>query len=153
MDIAHRLKEIEEHVGRLSPVQKILLGTDGSVTQLLESVTGHRVSVRTREQEVVKADTLAAERLDIAPGDSVNHRIVELLDAATGEVLVYAKSQTPIARLAPEFRDDLMKADIPIGRIIERHHIEARRRSLPPVSPPRMMTSAGSFRSAKTNRC
>ena len=54
MDIAHRLKEIEEHVGRLSPVQKILLGTDGSVTQLLESFTGHPVSVRTREQEVVK---------------------------------------------------------------------------------------------------
>jgi beta-ribofuranosylaminobenzene 5'-phosphate synthase len=130
MDIAHRLKEIEEYVGRLSPVQKILLGTDGSVTQLLESVTGHPVSVRTREQEVVKADTLAAERLNITPGDAVNHRIVELLDAATGEVLVYAESQTPVARLAPEFRDDLMKADIPIGRIIERHHIEARREIL-----------------------
>jgi beta-ribofuranosylaminobenzene 5'-phosphate synthase len=130
MDIAHRFKEIEELVGRLSPVQKILLGTDGSVTQLLESVTGHPVSVRTREQEVVKADTLAAEHLNIAPGDAVNHRIVELCDATTGEVLVYAKSQTPVARLAPEFRDDLMKADIPIGRIIERHHIEARREIL-----------------------
>ena len=34
MDIAHRLKEIEKHVGRLSPVQKILLGTDGSVTRI-----------------------------------------------------------------------------------------------------------------------
>ncbi|MDD1703456.1 MAG: chorismate pyruvate-lyase family protein [Methanoregula sp.] len=130
MDIAHRLKEIEDDVGRLSPVQKILLGTNGSVTQLLESYTGHPVSVRTREQEVVKADTLAAERLNIAPGDEVNHRIVELCDASTGEVLVYAKSQTPLSRLAPEFRDDLMKADIPIGRIIERHHIESRREIL-----------------------
>ena len=130
MDIAHRLKEIEEHVGRLSPVQKILLGTDGSVTQLLESVTGHPVMVRTREQEVVNADSCVAERLNIAPGDAVNHRIVELCDATTGEVLIYAKSQTPVARLAPEFRDDLMKADIPIGRIIERHHIEARREIL-----------------------
>ncbi|MFZ2074345.1 MAG: beta-ribofuranosylaminobenzene 5'-phosphate synthase [Methanoregula sp.] len=130
MDIAHRLKEIEEHVGRLSPVQKILLGTDGSVTQLLESVTGHPVSVRTREQEIVKADTLAAERLNIARGDAVNHRIVELMDATSGEVLVYATSQTPVARLAPEFRDDLMKADIPIGKIIGRHHIEARREIL-----------------------
>jgi beta-ribofuranosylaminobenzene 5'-phosphate synthase len=130
MDIAHRLKEIEEHVGRLSPVQKILLGTDGSVTQLLESVTGHPVSVRTREQAVIKADPHAAERLNITPDDAVNHRIVELLDAATGEVLIYAKSLTPVARLAPEFRDDLMKADIPIGRIIERHHIEARREIL-----------------------
>ncbi|MFA5331095.1 MAG: beta-ribofuranosylaminobenzene 5'-phosphate synthase [Methanoregula sp.] len=130
MDIAHRLKEIEADVGRLSSVHKILLGTDGSVTQLLESVTGHKVSVRTREQVIVKADAGSAERLNIARGDEVNHRVVELLDSATGEVLVYATSQTPVARLAPEFRDDLMKADIPIGKIIESHHIEARREIL-----------------------
>jgi beta-ribofuranosylaminobenzene 5'-phosphate synthase len=130
MDIERCLKEIENQVGRLSPVQKILLGTDGSVTQLLESITGHRVSVRTREQRIVKADSVAAERLSVTEGAAINHRIVELLDAATGEVLVYAKSQTPIHRLAPEFRDDLMQADIPIGKIIERHHIEARREIL-----------------------
>jgi len=128
--IAHCLDEIESRVGRLSALQKILLGTDGSVTQLLESATGHPVAVRTREQEIVHADALAAERLGVAPGDAVNHRIVELLDATTGKVLVYAKSQTPVARLAPEFKDDLMRADIPIGRIIERHHIEARREIL-----------------------
>jgi beta-ribofuranosylaminobenzene 5'-phosphate synthase len=130
MDIARCLVEIEGKVGRLSVLQKILLGTDGSVTQLLESVTGHPVEVRTREQEIVQADGIAAERLGVAPGDEVNHRIVELLDATTGEVLVYAKSQTPVARLAPEFREDLMRADIPIGKIIERHHIEARREIL-----------------------
>ncbi|MFA5255022.1 MAG: chorismate pyruvate-lyase family protein, partial [Methanoregula sp.] len=143
MDIAHRLKEIEDDVGRLSPVQKILLGTDGSVTQLLESVTGHPVAVRTREQAVVPADALAAERLRIALGDDVNNRVVELLDSATGEVLVYATSQTPVARLDPEFRDDLMKADIPIGKIIESHHIEARREILSArVSPAQDDTSS-----------
>jgi beta-ribofuranosylaminobenzene 5'-phosphate synthase len=130
MDIARCLEEIESQVGRLSPVQKILLGTDGSVTQLLESVTGHPVSVRTREQEIVKADPVAAERLDVAVGDAVNHRIVELFDTATGKVLVYAKSQTPVARLAPEFQNDLLRADIPIGKIIKNHHIEARREVL-----------------------
>ena len=98
MDIARCLYEIEGQVGRLSPIQKILLGTDGSVTQSLESVTGHSVAVRAREQEVVKADADAAEHLGVAPGDAVNHRVWKPLDAATGEVLVYAKSQTPIAR-------------------------------------------------------
>ena len=87
MDLKHDLCEIENYVGRLSPLQKILLSTDGSVTQLLESITGHPVSVRTRVQEIVKADTVAAEHLGVAEGDAVNHRIVELLDAATGEVL------------------------------------------------------------------
>lgn len=130
MDIAYRLKEIEADVGRLSSIQKILLGTDGSVTQLLESVTGHPVSVRTLEQVIVKADAGVATHLNIAQGDEINHRVVELLDSATGEVLVYATSQTPVARLDPEFRDDLMKADIPIGKIIKSHHIEARREIL-----------------------
>ena len=40
---------------------------------------------------------------------------------------MYAVSDTPISRLSPEFKDDLMKADIPIGKIISRHRIEARR--------------------------
>jgi len=128
--IGRCLADIESRVGRLSALQKILLGTDGSVTKLLESATGHQVAVRTRLQEVVQADALAAERLGVTQGDAVNHRIVELLDATTGEVLVFAKSQTPLSRLAPEFRDDLMRADIPIGKIIERHHIEARREIL-----------------------
>jgi len=130
MDIGGCLKQIENEVGRLSPLQKILLGTDGSVTQLLESVTGHPVVVRTRNQEIVNADKNDVERLGVLPGDLVNNRVVELLDAVTGEILIYAKSRTPIARLAPDFREDLLKADIPIGKIIARHQIEARREIL-----------------------
>ena len=127
MDIAHCLKEIEAQVGRLSPVQKILLGTDGSVTQLLESVTGSEITVKTRVQEIVPADPVIAEHLGILTGEPVNYRIVELRDSVSGQVLIHAISHTPISRLSPDFRDDLMKADIPIGRIIQRHQIEARR--------------------------
>jgi beta-ribofuranosylaminobenzene 5'-phosphate synthase len=130
MDIALNLRQIEERVGRLSPVQKILLSTDGSVTQLLEAVTGNPVEIRTRLQEIVPADPLMAGHLAIQPGELVNNRIVELIDTKTGEVLIYALSQTPVARLSPEFKDDLMKADIPIGRIIRQHKIEARREIL-----------------------
>ncbi len=56
MDIAHAIAEMEEQVGRISPVQKFLLGTDGSVTQILESITGKKVVIRTLVQEVVPAD-------------------------------------------------------------------------------------------------
>ena len=127
MDITRSLIAIEEQVGRLSPVQKILLGTDGSVTQLLEAATGHTVTITTLVQEVIGADAAVAERLNIREGDPVNHRIVELKDAEKNEVLIYAVSQTPLSRLPPEFKEDLMRADIPIGKIIKRHRIEARR--------------------------
>lgn len=126
-EISERIQEIEQRIGRLSPMQKILIGTDGSVTTLLEMVTGHPVSITTRVQEVVTADRRTAAALEIEPGDEVNHRVVELKDSVTGEVLIYAVSCTPLQRLAPEFRQDLMRADIPIGRILRHHRIESRR--------------------------
>jgi beta-ribofuranosylaminobenzene 5'-phosphate synthase len=130
MDIAQAIRDIEAQVGRVSPVQKFLLGTDGSVTQLLESVTGKKVVIRTLVREIVPADRAAAGNLSIAEGDPVNHRIVEIKTEENGEVLIYAISDTPVNRLSPEFKDDLMKADIPIGKIIKQHHIEARREIL-----------------------
>ena len=130
MDIARAIADMETQVGRISPVQKFLLGTDGSVTQILESITGKKVVIRTLVQEVVPADRAAADNLSIAKGDPVNHRIVEIKTEENGKVLIYAISDTPLARLSPEFKDDLMKADIPIGRIIRQHHIEARREIL-----------------------
>ena len=125
--IVERIREIEQGVGRLSPLQKVLIGTDGSVTGLLEMATGHPVTITTLVQDVVAADTEAAAALDIEQGDEVNYRVVELKDGVTGEVLIYAVSCTPLRRLAPEFRQDLMRADIPIGRILRRHRIESRR--------------------------
>lgn len=130
MNIPERMKEIEEQVGKLSPVHKILLGTDGSVTQMLEIITGHPVIVITRSQEVVHADKTTADLLAVEEGDRINHRVVELRDAATAEVLVYAVSDTPISRLSHTFRHDLMKADVPIGKIMRNHRIEARREIL-----------------------
>lgn len=125
--IGERIREIERSVGRLSPMQKVLIGTDGSVTSLLEMATGHPVTVTTRVQDVVGADPDAAAALEIEPGDEVNYRVVELKDSVTGETLIFAASCTPLRRLAPEFRQDLMRADIPIGRILCRHRIESRR--------------------------
>ncbi len=130
MDIAQAIREMEAQVGRISPVQKFLLGTDGSVTQILESITGKKVVIRTLVQEVVPADSTTADHLSIAEGDPVNFRIVEIRTEEGGEVLIYAISHTPVLRLPPAFKEDLMKADIPIGRIIKHHNIEARREIL-----------------------
>jgi beta-ribofuranosylaminobenzene 5'-phosphate synthase len=129
MDIAYSLNEIETQVGRLSPMQKFLLGTDVSVTQILEAITATAVVIETRVQQIIAADPITAQLLDISPGDPVNYRIVEIKSSG-GEVLIYAISYTPVSRLSPKFKDDLIKADIPIGRIIQNHRIEARREIL-----------------------
>ncbi len=130
MDIRDAIRKMEAEVGRISPVQKFLLGTDGSVTQILESITGKNVVIKTLVQKIVPADRMAAEHLDIEAGDPVNFRVVEIKTEESGEVLIYAVSHTPVNRLSPEFKDDLLKADIPIGKIISQHKIEARREIL-----------------------
>jgi beta-ribofuranosylaminobenzene 5'-phosphate synthase len=112
---------------KLSKAQQLLLMTDGSVTTLLEVLTGKPVVVTTLLQQIVEADTERAAELDIAEGDNINYRVVVLKNEDGDQPLIYAESYTPIARLQKEFKHDLMKADIPIGRIMAQRKIESRR--------------------------
>jgi len=125
--VAQKISHLEELVGRLSPVQKMLLGTDGSVTNLLEVVTGSPVEIETVIQKVIPADQSIASDLMVDVGDEVNHRVVKLKKSGTSEPLIYAISHTPLKRLEPGFKDDLTRADIPIGIIMKKHQIESRR--------------------------
>ncbi len=104
---------------------RICAGTDGSVTQLLEVLTGKTIEVKTLEQNVIKATPDVAKLLDIDIGDEVNSRLVTL--DAGGTVYVLAKSLAPVKRMPQLVRDDLMRADIPIGRILREHRLETRR--------------------------
>ncbi len=127
LKIDEEIKGLEEAVGRLSPVQKMLLGTDGSVTCLLEVVTGSPVEIETLVQKVVAADEAISCELEVEPGDEVNYRVVKLKSSGSGETLIHAASFTPIKRLEDRFRNDLMRADMPIGTILKKHRIESRR--------------------------
>lgn len=104
---------------------RICAGTDGSVTQLLEVLTGKTVEVKTLEQSIIKATPDIAKLLDIGIGEEVNNRLVTLNSG--GAIYVLAKSLAPIKRMPKAMRDDLMKADIPIGRILREHKLETRR--------------------------
>lgn len=118
---------MEKTIGRLSPVQKMLLGTDGSVTSLLEVVTGSQIEIETLVQRTVPADEGVAAELGIESQEEVNYRVVKLKRADTGETLIYAVSHTPLKRLDLSFKEDLTRADIPIGVILKKHRIESRR--------------------------
>ncbi|MFZ3384719.1 MAG: chorismate pyruvate-lyase family protein [Candidatus Methanoperedens sp.] len=104
---------------------RICAGTDGSVTQLLEVLTGKSVKVETISQGVIKASKEIARLLDIGTGEDVNDRLVTL--KVDDIVYVLAKSLSPINRIPEAVRADLMRADIPIGRILREHKLETRR--------------------------
>jgi len=118
---------MQNHLAKLSKAQRLLLMTDGSVTTLLEVITGKPVIVSTLIQQIVKADLERASVLDVEEGDNINYRVVILRNKRDSRPLIHAESYTPIARLQKEFRRDLMKADVPIGRIMKKLKIESRR--------------------------
>ncbi|MBC2698991.1 MAG: DUF98 domain-containing protein [ANME-2 cluster archaeon] len=104
---------------------RICAGTDGSVTYLLEVMTKQQVDVVTRIQEVGEATEAEAELLDIRQNDPVNHREVVL--KVSGMSYVFARSLAPIDLIPPGMKADLIRADIPIGRILRKHKLETRR--------------------------
>jgi chorismate-pyruvate lyase len=122
-NILDGIKSIENEVGKLSNAQKILLTTDGSVTTILDVIRGH-VAIETLEQKFVEADTEMAQLLNIKEGDTVNYRVVVI---KTEEPLIYAISLIAVERLENDMKEDLIRADIPIGRILRKHNIESRR--------------------------
>lgn len=121
--IYNGIKDIEKQLGNLSSAQKILLATDGSVTTILDVLKGH-VNIRTLVQEFQEADEEAASLLDVDMGETINYRVVVI---EGDEPLIYAVSMIPVERLDNEFKEDLIRADIPIGRILRKHDIESRR--------------------------
>lgn len=95
--------------------EKILLGTDGSVTNLLEILFENEVVVKTVYQEIM---------------DDVNYRSVVL--EVNGTPLVYAISKTPLKNIEEDniresIKRDLLSANIPIGKILKIHNLETRR--------------------------
>lgn len=117
------IRSIEKDLGNLSSAQKILLTTDGSVTGILDVLKGH-VDINTLKQEFLPADKEMARNLNVDEGDTVNYRVVII---KSEEPLIYAVSLVPMNRLDNDFKEDLIRADIPIGRILKKHNIESRR--------------------------
>lgn len=104
---------------------RVCAGTDGSVTFLLEIMTRKDVLVVTEAQHLVKADAEVSSLLKVPEGSDVNYRLVTLF---AGDVpFVRALSLSPLERMPDDIRQDLMRADIPIGKILRNSGIETRR--------------------------
>lgn len=110
---------------RIPTCLRVCAGTDGSVTFLLEIMTGHQTAVVTEYQHIIPANEWMARMFHVEIGADINDRVVTL---TAGKVpYVYARSLSAIEKMPPGVKCDMMKADIPIGRILRDHNIETRR--------------------------
>ena len=123
--LIEKINQVEEKYDKnFSNTQKILMTTDGSITAILDVLYG-KIDLKTLEQHFEDATEESAKLVNVDVGDEVNFR--EIIMHKDDQPLIYAKSFIPLKRLSKEIKEDLVRADIPIGRILKKYHIESRR--------------------------
>lgn len=93
----------------LTPLQRVLLVTDGTVTDILEAHFLEPIRLVKLAQRVA--------------GESLERRIL-LRGANSGRVYVYAESVIALDRLDKKLREELLNSDMPLGRLWIEHKLE-----------------------------
>ncbi|WP_295112828.1 chorismate pyruvate-lyase family protein [uncultured Methanobrevibacter sp.] len=120
-----KINEVEQKYNKkFSNTQKILLTTDGSITAILDVLYG-KITLTTIDQHFENADEEHAKLVNVAIGEEINFR--EVMMHKDGNPLIYAISHIPLSRCSRDICSDLIRADIPIGRILKNYDIESRR--------------------------
>jgi chorismate-pyruvate lyase len=123
--LIEKIEDLEnDYNWEFSNTQKILMTTDGSITAILDVLYG-KIALKTLEQHFEEATEESARLVNVDAGDEVNYR--EIVMHKDDYPLIYAVSYIPLKRLSKEMRDDLVRADIPIGRILKKYNAETRR--------------------------
>ncbi|HEU5134412.1 MAG TPA: chorismate pyruvate-lyase family protein [Steroidobacteraceae bacterium] len=103
----------------LSVAQKVLLTTDGTVTQLLEIYTGERIRVRKLGHALV---TGAPAALGVSATEPVLCRRI-LLQGAT-QAYMHAQSWLVPARMPKGMQETILQTDTPIGQLWKAARLE-----------------------------
>lgn len=123
--LIEKINDLEnENNKQFSNTQKILLTTDGSITAILDVLYG-KIDLDTLDQHFEDADEYHAGLVDVEVGTEINFR--EVIMHKGSRPLIYAISHIPLSRCSKDVCADLVRADIPIGRILKNYNIESRR--------------------------
>ena len=107
----------------LSILQRILLITDGTVTDVLEAYANEPIRVVKLDQSFDSVDGQTPE-LDLPPLGRVLRRTVLLQGAISGQNFLFADSVVTLEGLDPEIVDGLVGSDRPIGRLLAQQRVE-----------------------------
>ena len=110
-------------VNLLGSLQRVLLVTDGTLTEILEAYFAERISLVKVAQQVIPA-TASHELLNPIAGETLIERKILLQGTRSRSNYVYAESLVAVDRLAPSFRDALLTSDTPLGRLWLEHKLE-----------------------------
>ena len=109
--------------------QRMLLGTDGMVTHILEAYAQEPIDVCKLLQRIEPA-TAADAALEVSVGDQVLRRQVVLRGHSSGRHLLYAEALIAVARIEPAVLEGLVDTDRPIGLLLAENRTESFREIL-----------------------
>ena len=121
IDILTKLNGID--LDSLDPLQRILLVTDGTLTEILEANFFERICLVKISQEVIPAAASHA-LLDPRPGEALIERKILLQGEESHRNYAYAESLIAVDRLSRSFRDELLNSTTPLGRLWLEHKLE-----------------------------
>jgi len=122
-DIEENMATSHIEPSRLSAFQRILLTTDGTLTEILEAYLFEPIQVVKLFEKII-ATKQDISPLDLKAGSEVIERKVLLQGKISRKNFIYAESRLAADRLELKFRDELLKSQIPMGRLWLEHKIE-----------------------------
>jgi chorismate-pyruvate lyase len=119
-------------------LQRWLRDSSGTVTQLLEHLTGDVLSAEVIAQSPTQsgADAVVDGALTPATGQQLTRRVALLRGSPSGLPYVYAESAFVPDRLPEPVRRRLADTRDPIGRVLVAHALPMAREALPSPEPP-----------------
>jgi len=135
VDLQRSLKHSGIHPEDLSAFQRILLTTDGMVTEMLEAFYWERMVVVKLSQEQTRTSEEILD-LEIEEGTQVIKREILLQGKESKTNHLYASSLLVPERLNQKMQDELVKSKRPIGLLILEDRLETFREILECGSEP-----------------
>jgi len=113
----------------LSPILRVLLVTDGTVTKTLEAYFGEAIEVDVLEHAERTSES-PYPQIDIAAGDRILHRYVRLVGKATHTVYAVAESVAVLEHISQQMRRQLIEEHKGIGELLREGRLETYRELL-----------------------
>lgn len=122
-DLDESLAKSHIELSTLSPFQRILLTTDGTLTKILEAYLFEPIQIVKLSEGIVSI-TKDLLPLNLNIGNQIIERKILLQGKISQRNLIYAESILALERLDKNFKDELLKSKIPMGKLWLEYKIE-----------------------------
>ena len=122
-DLDQSLKRSHIEPSSLSTFQRVLLTTDGTVTEMLEAYLLENMKIVKLAEDLVSSHN-DIPALKLQKGTSIIERKILLQGKISHKNFLYAESVIVPERLEERFQDDLLKSKTPIAKLWLQYKVE-----------------------------